>query len=242
LNPDIGMSSLEGAAARGGPSTGGAVFVWPTALSEQQVGSLYRQDDLEDESAESQHRAMTAMLAADTSGSERSKILVDELYILLNWCEEQHLEPRQTAIVLQCVLAMLKNAHDGPDGWLSRESSFELLKDDLLSKAVGPDGSLLISVDLLERITEHIGQAFYVRWKALQWAFTQLEGSQDIFVAVTVDAPMPKMPLSQGEPIGELTMTAASSAESPVSHEEGKDSARNSKGKRSPRGGGGRKK
>lgn len=225
----------EGAAATGGPSTGGAVFVWPTALSTAQVESLYRQEATEDESPESQYRAMSSMLMADTSGSERSLILVDEMFVLLNWCEEQQLQPQQAAIVMDCALGVLKTAASSSSAWPSREESFSTFKDALLSAAVSAEGQLLLSVDLLERVTEHVSQAFYVRWKALQFAFTQPEGVEDVQLLVAVDTPMPKPPLALGEPIGDITITS----QAPVEAEsEAQDASSGSKGgKKSPRGG-----
>ncbi len=227
----------EGAAAANGPSNAGAVFVWPTPLSTSQVQSLYRQEDTEDESPESQYRAMSTMLLADTSGSERSRILVDEMFVLLNWCEEQQFSPNQTALVLECALDILKKASKDPSGWITREASFEGFREDLLSKAVSEDGSLLMSVPLLERVTEHISQAFYVRWKALQFVFTQPEGVQDVHLAVSVDTPMPKPALASGEVLGELTITQAAAPEPSMESSESKTSGRASKGgKKSPRG------
>jgi len=227
-----------GAAATGGPSQGGAVFVWPSAPSVEQIDSLYRQNLTEDESPDSQYRAMSTMLLADTSESERSAILVDEMFVLLNWCEEQALQPQQTAIVIRCALDILKQAANS-EIWPSREASFEFFKNALLAAAVGPGEQLLLPVYMLERVTEHTSQAFYVRWKALQFAFTQPEGVEDVRLLVSVDTPMPKPALASGKAVGEVTIAHTGTAPAADHAEyEQHDSARGGKGsKKSPRSG-----
>ena len=175
---------------------------------------------------------------ADTSESERALILVDEMFVLLNWCEEQNLQPQQAAIVLQCALGVLKTAAESGSDWPRREDSFETFKDALLGAAVGADKQLLLPIDMLERVTEHISQAFYVRWKALQFAFTRPEGVEEVHLRVAVDTPMPKPPLSLGEPIGEITITSQAPTAAEVDAEP-QTSVKSSK--KSPRGSGRKK-
>ena len=226
------------AEAAGGPSEGGATGgAHHASLSPQQIQSLLEGSGTADPVA--QQRAMATMLLLSQDSNEQDAVLLDELYTLLAWGAENDFTSEQIALILGCTQSMLDAVMGSEDGWMDKEAAFEVFKAALLAGAVGPDGELVMAVSQLEAVTEHVSRAFFVRWRALQALFTNKPRTEVLEVHVSVDTPMPKPPLATAEVV-EATVTGPAPGFEPPEAKEA-ESAR-SKGKRSPRGRGGRKK